>query len=240
MAKARTTIPTVAEVRDSVLEHVRSAGINPGERLPTERELHRLLGVSRNRIRDALAALESLGVVRRRVGSGTWLETSDEADWSANSLHAAKGHPAAEETTLNVLSPYHLIEARIIFEVSLAPAAVRNATDNDLQRMEDVLLQSESAQTEDEFERLDTEFHHLIAVATHNIVLIQFSETISRGRQAAGWRRLKRQSATPERRTGYQSDHRKILLALQERSADALAAILRKHLTAIQSVVLKI
>lgn len=236
--KTHHTALTVTEVRDSMIEHIRTAGIVPGERLPTERALQTLMGVSRNRIRDALAALESQGIVRRRVGSGTYLEATDSH--LASAVSPGRTTSVSSDAALNVLSPFQLIEARLAFEVSLAPIVIRNATNSDLERLAEVIARSEAARTEEDFERLDTEFHHQIAVATHNTILIQFSDVIARSRQAAGWRRLKQQSTTQERRIGYQNDHQAILNALQQRDTDGLAMQLRSHLVAIQAVVLGI
>ncbi|NWL34243.1 FadR family transcriptional regulator [Paenarthrobacter nitroguajacolicus] len=49
--------------------------LRPGDRLPSERDLALELGVSRTALRDRLGVLEGLGILRRRTGSGTFVET---------------------------------------------------------------------------------------------------------------------------------------------------------------------
>ena len=65
-----TAVGQVAEqLRSSILDGRRAAG----ERLPSEPDLARELGVSRSTLRDALRALEDEGLVRRVHGSGTYV-----------------------------------------------------------------------------------------------------------------------------------------------------------------------
>src|SRR5690606_32067306 len=71
---------SVSEVRDAVLDYLKRSGIGPGERIPTERKLQEILGVSRNRVRDALAALESQGTVKRLIGNGTYFQAPPAVD----------------------------------------------------------------------------------------------------------------------------------------------------------------
>lgn len=66
-------LPLYFQVRDTVLEEIKSQGLNPGERLPTEAELEQRYGVSRATIRQALAELESEGRVTRIQGKGTFV-----------------------------------------------------------------------------------------------------------------------------------------------------------------------
>ncbi len=67
---------TVSAVAKRLLEIFTSGDIEPGTRLPPERQLVTTLGVGRSAIRGALAALEILGIVDVRPGSGTYLRGS--------------------------------------------------------------------------------------------------------------------------------------------------------------------
>jgi DNA-binding FadR family transcriptional regulator len=226
---------TISQVKTSILEYARSAGLTAGARMPTERELQDLLGVSRSRVRDALAALESDGLVLRLIGDGTYLCAGEgKAGAGAGSLWS--GNPNTQLT--DVISPSQLMEARLVLELGVVPFVVRNATRHDFCLIEEVLDQSEKAQTEEEFEALDARYHHLIAAAGHNDLLIQFSEVIARGRLAASWRGLKKRSYTPRRRKDYQDDHRVIFEALANRDEEAARAALQAHLVHIQIALL--
>src|SRR6478609_4643661 len=66
-------VSAVSEVTRRLLTYFTSDAIQPGNRLPPERQLALTLGVGRSAVREALAALELLGVVTVRPGSGTYL-----------------------------------------------------------------------------------------------------------------------------------------------------------------------
>lgn len=63
--------PLYAQVEDHLKQELRSSRLSPGDRLPPEPELARLLGVSRQTVRQALGRLEAAGLVTRRPGRGT-------------------------------------------------------------------------------------------------------------------------------------------------------------------------
>lgn len=64
------------QVVDQLLERIHSGAFAPSERLPTERELGELFGVSRGVIREAIKVLGTLGVVESRQGSGTYVSAN--------------------------------------------------------------------------------------------------------------------------------------------------------------------
>ncbi len=65
--------PLYFQLREALLREIREQGLKTGDRLPTEQEIERAYGVSRATIRQALAALEHEGVVRRVQGLGTFV-----------------------------------------------------------------------------------------------------------------------------------------------------------------------
>jgi DNA-binding FadR family transcriptional regulator len=73
------------ELAELILAECGRAGLEPGSRLPTERQLAADLGVTRSGIRLALAALEADGLISREVGRGTFLR-----DAAADALAAAR------------------------------------------------------------------------------------------------------------------------------------------------------
>ena len=69
-----TTVAAITQIEALI----RRGELRPGDRMPPERELAELLGVSRPTVREALRALSILGIVRSRHGSGTYLGSLDE------------------------------------------------------------------------------------------------------------------------------------------------------------------
>src|ERR1043165_7154255 len=92
----------------------------PGDRLPPERDLAKVLGVSRPTVREAMIALEIAGLVEVRVGAGTFI--TDRAA-------APNAAPRFEATGA---SPLQAIAARRVIEPPVAALAARMATADDL------------------------------------------------------------------------------------------------------------
>src|ERR1700709_391733 len=107
-----------------VVEHVRalvsSGELQPGDRLPPERELARKLNISRSSLRSGIGFLSAMGVLQSRHGAGTFVST---------------GPPALDSSSLTVLGalhnflPWQMFEARLVLESSVVALAAERATD---------------------------------------------------------------------------------------------------------------
>ena len=75
------------KIYSDVRNKVQSGELLPGERLPTERELVDLYGVSRPTVAKALSRLQQEGLIERRVGSGSFVRDTSEPDTSAQSRY---------------------------------------------------------------------------------------------------------------------------------------------------------
>jgi DNA-binding FadR family transcriptional regulator len=212
-------------VCDRILDQIRRSGRNPGERILTERAFQDTLGISRSRVRDALAALEAQGVIARRIGSGTYLARKiDTRDTELRILPISTEH----------LSPASLIEARMVLEVSMLPLIIAQATNSDLKALKSTLDCADTAKSARDFEKYDTEFHYRLGVSAHNDLLSNFAEIIVQARKGTEWGQAKERSSTPRLRRAYQSDHRKILQAIRNRDLQQATTVMRAHLTFIR------
>lgn len=147
----------------SVLKGLMSDGsLALGSRLPPERELAERFGVHRSSLRQALKALETIGVLTQRVGDGTYL-TSDAA-----SILSA---PLEFMIIVDGISFTELMEARLIVEPELAARAAERATSNDLINLR-AALDAMKASRRDRAVRAqhDLTFHETIAHASANRV----------------------------------------------------------------------
>ncbi|WP_432561888.1 FadR/GntR family transcriptional regulator [Kineococcus sp. SYSU DK003] len=168
VAEAPRTSPAGTSVSDTtrrVLALVADAGLTRGDKLPAERQLAAELGVSRSVVREALAALDLLGVVDVRHGSGTYL-----AGRPSTLL------PQAIEAGLVVGRPetFQLVEARHHLEVALASIAARRIEPEGLVRLSEALAQMQrtgSAGDIDAFVDADVAFHLVVAEVSGNVVL---------------------------------------------------------------------
>jgi DNA-binding FadR family transcriptional regulator len=203
-------------IREFILSGVHQGALDPGARLPTERELARRFSVPRNAVRKTLAQLEAEGSITRHVGRGTFLA----------------GRPNGESDAFSVAhtSPAELMDARLRIEPALAELIVTNATPADFERMEACLDRAEKASTLDEFELWDQALHQVLAEATHNRFVVRIFEMVTVFRQQAEWGKLKDRIVTPGRRVQYQEEHREIVRALKERDAERARAAVITHL----------
>lgn len=217
---------TSTDVRDRIVEYIKSSGHNPGERIETERALQELLGVSRSRVRDALAALEMQGVVTRRIGSGTYL---------AQDVQRSIAPVVIAGISPDNLSPATLMEARIMLEVGMLPLIIANATNNDLKALKAILDRADAAKSSVEFESYDAEFHHRLALSARNDLLFKFSEIVIEARKGTEWGRAKENSSTPRLRRTYQNEHRRIVAAIGKCNIEEATAAMKDHLSSIRN-----
>jgi GntR family transcriptional repressor for pyruvate dehydrogenase complex len=135
--------------------------LQPGNRLPPERELARQFGVSRTVVREAVRALVAKGLLEVRSGSGT-VVCSPTAQTLAQtmSLFLRVGQ--------RDLDYRKILEVRRLLEVEIAGLAAERRTKEDLEVMEAILQEAESGGDRDRFVRTDMAFHSALARATYN------------------------------------------------------------------------
>jgi DNA-binding FadR family transcriptional regulator len=202
------------------------AGLGPGSRLPTERQLAVDLGVTRSGIRLALAALEADGFISREVGRGTFLR-----DAAAGALAAAG--PAAGRPAVPDFAPADVMTVRRLIEPQALPFVVLWATARDFAEMERCVVGGDQAASYEEFETWDLALHRCIIAAAHSPLLAALYDVVESARHGQVWGDLKRRSATRHRREFYQEDHRSIVAALRARDADTAVEAMRTHLTRV-------
>ncbi|RIV84121.1 FadR family transcriptional regulator [Aurantiacibacter xanthus] len=144
------------EIAGRLIADIAAGGYQPGDRLPTERELAASYDVSRPTIREAIIALEVQGFVEVRMGSGAYLLRLPGKD---------------EEPDFGV-SAFELSEARWLVESECAALAAVNITDEELANLAR-LVEKISAENEEAGgrEEADREFHLAIARATRNAAM---------------------------------------------------------------------
>lgn len=188
-----------------------------GERLPAERELSEHFGSSRSTVREALRRLEEMGLVVRRIGSGTFVKyrpTSDEDDIAENT------------------SPVELIEVRLALEPDIVRMAVFNATARDLQSLETAVGECEAAGSDGEaFSQADERFHRALAEATRNPLMAWLYGKVNDVRGHAQWNAMKGKILSEKRISEYNQQHRALVDAIRSRDADSAAEIIENHLS---------
>lgn len=149
---------------------VQQRQLQPGQRLPAERQLAEELGVSRAALREAIQRLSSRGILESRVGSGTFV-CAHAPLWSDQAIS-----PLVPLMRDDPQYRYDVLEARQILETGTAWLAAQRATDKDRDRIRscfDEMLNHQNIHDADNAARADTQFHLAIAEASHNIVVVQ-------------------------------------------------------------------
>ncbi|MGW7467582.1 FadR/GntR family transcriptional regulator [Streptomyces xantholiticus] len=157
--RSRTFELVLARIEEQIL----AGNLGVGDRLPPERELVELLGVSRAAVREALRVLEAQGVLRSRVGTGPASGSVIAAMPSEGLTQLLRLHMALANFPLA-----DVVEARATLERSSARLAAGRATADDLARMHTPLARMDEALPREEFNDCDTDFHVAIAEAGGN------------------------------------------------------------------------
>ena len=224
---------TVRKVRryEQVAEQIRkliaSGALKAGDKLPSERDLCRTLGVGRSSIRDAVRTLEVMGILEPRQGHGTLVR-----DLSADALVV----PLASVLTRKRELVSELLDVRRMIEPGLAARAARNATPEEIGHLEDILRrqQAKVRRGEPGIEE-DSEFHYAIAVAARNTVVLRVLDVLmdllreSRTRSLQSPGRLERSFA----------GHLRVLRAIKRGDPAGAERAVRQHLTEIEEVVMR-
>ncbi|MBI3635016.1 MAG: FadR family transcriptional regulator [Candidatus Rokubacteria bacterium] len=200
--------------------------LKSGDQLPPERDLAEKFVVSRTSVREALRALESLGLVEIRPGEGTFVrQVSIEALIEPLALIMVSQREAIGE----------LFEARRLLEPAIAGLAARRATPDEIHEMERIL--------DDQAKEIaagrtgivqDAQFHAAIGTAAHNRAITRIVHAIMDLLTQSREESLN----TPGRPERSHQNHRRILEAITRRDTDAAEHAMSEHLHAVEDLVL--
>jgi DNA-binding FadR family transcriptional regulator len=194
-------------------------------RTPSERELAEHFSVSRGQIREALAILEAMQIVERRAKSGIYL-TTRQASVEAMALFAKAGVP------LDPIQIYETVELRKIHEIKAAELACSRATEENYERLREILRESELRLAAGEgIAREDRDFHLEIVRATKNSVFHKVCSVY----YVMGERRLPIYFQDPERGRKSHAEHLQIFDALLKRDGNLAQALMSAHLQGVES-----
>ncbi|MFJ9410924.1 FadR/GntR family transcriptional regulator [Streptomyces sp. NPDC101393] len=124
------------DIQDRIKRLIIDQRLASGAALPTEPELMALLGVSRNSVREALKALQAMGIVDIRHGFGTYVGPMSMAPMSEGlAFRTVAGHLRGED------SLRQLLELREAVETGLIARLAGRACDEDLAELDGLVAQ---------------------------------------------------------------------------------------------------
>jgi GntR family transcriptional repressor for pyruvate dehydrogenase complex len=202
--------------------------LQPGDKLPSERELAEMLSVSRSSIRDAIRSLELMGMVEPRQGAGTIVrELSSES--MINPL--ASAIKRKEELIAE------LLDFRKMLEPPLAARAALRASPDQISEMEEILeRQDQKLRAGESAIAEDSQFHYGIALASGNTVVLKVLDTLMDLLRDSRERSLQIEGR-PEKSL---AAHRRILSAIKRRNSEAARAAMLEHIEKVEEIVLRI
>jgi GntR family transcriptional regulator, transcriptional repressor for pyruvate dehydrogenase complex len=216
MPVVRTTLS--GAVFEQLISFIVHGQWKAGDRLPPERDLCMALGIARTSLREALKALELVGMLDSRVGDGTFV--CPRSEFLARPMLWAF-------TTTDYDALRDVLEARTLMEVNLAGLAALRASDAEIERAGDAIemMRAQIAEGQSILE-VDMAFHEAIGSGAHNVVLsnaVQMLRNLQRE-----WIYLK--LLLPNIPHKVIKDHTAIYEAIRNRDEAGARAAMRDHL----------
>ena len=211
-----------SQIAEQIRNSIMTGEFVPGDRLPPERELAEMFGVSRPSVREALNILAASGLVETLQGGGTTVKSLMEQG-SGNSL--SDMIRIEQERALDV------IEVRKCMESWTAYFAAKRALPEDLRRMAEIIDgMRQNLETLQPSEDLDANFHVVVARATHNVVWLHLMQNIfdaMKEFQRGVWRAV---YLTEEDQKELFSHHQGVYQAIKNRDAERARILMLEHL----------
>jgi len=184
----------------------------PGTRLPGERELAEKLSVSRVTIREAEIALQAIGRLEIKTGSG---------------VYVSETKPELGEALPNA-SAFEVTEARLLVESEAAALAAHNITDEGILRLGQLINQM-STGDETAANEADEEFHLTIAEASNNLAMVHTIKSLWRMREELPEVKATYASVCVLDADSRTEEHKAVFDALKARDPAGARAAMREH-----------
>lgn len=208
------------QIADQISELIENGAFQVGDRLPPERDLAVLLGVSRPSLREALIALDVQGNVEIRGGSGVYVCPQPERGTSEATL------PLGE-------SPRELMQARAALEVAVVAIACARATREQLKQLAGIVddMRAEASRNRGMLD-LDRRFHMTLAEMSGNTVMGRLIATLFDERHSPISAKLSSRYENSKTWKAALKEHEAILRAVEARDPLAAQAAMLSHLRA--------
>src|SRR5205085_2410901 len=215
---------TSEEVISQLREMIHRGELRPGDRLPPERDLAKLLGVSRPTLRAGIRSLATVGILQSKQGAGTFVAMADES-------------LTLDSSPLRMLSALHgftsdeMFEARLALEMSIAGLAAERATSEQMTLMaEEITGMYASLADPEQYLVHDMQFHQTVAAASNNRILTALMNMVATILFDARSKTVKR--AKDLKQSAEQ--HHNIYRAMRERDPEAARRAMHDHLIETQ------
>ena len=200
---------------------INDGGLQPGDRLPAERKLAEQFQASRASVREGIRILAESGLLESRQGAGTFVRERPEATLIGAVL---SGKYSLED----------VFAVRMMLEPEIAALAARNGTPEAKASLEALLATQEQAtQASSAWGDFDLKFHHALAEASGNPVLLEMVSALHEG-----FARSREESVQfPLRQKASLAAHRSIVKAILQGCATEAESAMRRHLEDVKQII---
>ncbi|MDF1591643.1 MAG: FadR/GntR family transcriptional regulator [Desulfobacterales bacterium] len=209
---------------EMLIETIKKQKLSPGDKLPPERAISKEMGLSRNTIREAISALQIMGILETRHSQGNYI---------VNSVDNNNYDTLISLIFKNEEDPFALIDARIAFEPGAAVLASRTATKKDILNLSTCFKRIQKAILANDIEtyRLeDHAFHLRIAQITRNPLVVNTISSLLNATSQPLWQTMKKALSDTRLRDDRIKEHEAIFQAIADRDEPAILTALRTHL----------
>lgn len=210
----------IRQIESLILQGV----LRPAERLPAERDMAAMMGVSRPSLRDALARMQNEGLLVARPGSGIYVADVLGSAFSPALVRLIARHPQAVADYLSF---------RKDLEGLAAERAAISATDSDLAVINETLRQMQAMHPQNDPQAesaLDVAFHMAIIEASHNVIALHMMRSMYDLLRAGVFYNRTRLFQPGEARIRLLAQHEAINAALQARDGPGARQRIHEHL----------
>lgn len=211
-------------VQTAIREFILDNNLKSGDALPPETQLTKQLGVSRNAVREAVKALELVGIVEVRRGSGLFV-----GDFSLEPL--LDNLPYGLMSDLQELR--ELLEIRQVLEIGMVEHVIAHRTDEQIETLRQIVERMRSrAEQKKAFPKEDREFHQRMLQNAENGILLKLLDVF--------WLTYNRASHTIDIEDydpmSTYRDHVEIVDAIAAGDVERTKRALEKHYTGLGSL----
>ncbi|MCI0714368.1 MAG: FadR family transcriptional regulator [Chloroflexi bacterium] len=213
------------QVISQIEANIEDGTLNPGDKLPPERELGEQFGVSRTVVREAVKALRQKGLVRIYPGKGTFI-----TDNTSQVMRDSIGLMVKIDQDKGLAN---LMQVRAMLEPEIAALAARMAAPEDLAEMEQAIAaMDEALDNADQYVEADQHFHDSLARATQNELILRLINPIVELLREQRIRIFEAGTGGPQRG---QQHHKRIYSAVANGDSDAARQAMIDHLEQVRA-----
>lgn len=214
-----------AIIAEQILKKIESGEYPAGRKLPAERLISEQMGVSRPSAREAISALQIIGIIESRPGDGNYV--AELLDFGGLSFQLKNIFDESD-------SPYEILQARRVFETGAVRLAIEEATDEDIQNITDIWNQKHKLGRAGDYKgytRMGNELHLSIARASKNRIVISVIERLLDITDQPLWPRMRELylEKNPAQVEQTINIHSRLIKAVQERNSYEAILVIEEH-----------